>query len=50
MVYLNKSTDIDPKSPLFRVGSGIRVTGFGNQYNTSYEVDPRSRRDIQAAP
>ena len=49
-IYLNKSTDIDPKSPLFHVGSRIRVTGFGNQYNSTYEVDPRSQRDLQKAP
>jgi len=47
-VYLNKSTDIDPQSPAFQVGS--RVTGFGNQYNSVYEVDPRSRRDLQKLP
>lgn len=46
-IYLNASTDIDPKAPVFKQGRKIRVTGFGNQYGTTYEVDPRSRRDIQ---
>jgi len=47
-VYLNASTDIDPRSPSFKTGRKIRVTGFGNQYGSTYEVDPRFRRDIQA--
>lgn len=47
-IYLNASTDIDPLSPWFKPGRKIRVTGFGNQYGTAYEVDPRSRRDIRA--
>jgi len=47
-IYLNKSTDIDPKAPWFTPGRKIRVNGFGNQYGTTYEVDPRFRRDIQA--
>lgn len=46
-IYLNASTDIDPLAPLFKPGRKIRVTGFGNQYGTAYEVDPRSRRDIR---
>jgi DNA/RNA endonuclease YhcR with UshA esterase domain len=47
-IYLNASTNIDPLSPWFKPGRKIRVTGFGNQYGTAYEVDPRSRRDIKA--
>jgi DNA/RNA endonuclease YhcR with UshA esterase domain len=47
-VYLNASTDIDPHAPWFKPGRQIRVTGFGNQYGSTYEVDPRSRRDIRA--
>lgn len=46
-IYLNSSTNIDPRSPWFQKGRKIRVTGFGNQYGTAYEVDPRSRRDIR---
>ena len=47
MVYLNKSTDIDANAPYLKPGRVLRVTGFGNQYGKgSYEVDPRSRRDL----
>ena len=49
-VYLNKSTNIDANAPHFRPGRRLRVTGFGSQYDTAYEVDPRSRRDIVALP
>lgn len=45
-VYLNKGTHIDPRAPYLQVGKRIRVTGFGNVYDTTYEVDLRSRRDI----
>jgi DNA/RNA endonuclease YhcR with UshA esterase domain len=48
MVYLNASTDIDAHARYLRKGRRIRVTGFGNQYNTSFEVDPRGRQDLQA--
>ncbi|HEX9982628.1 MAG TPA: DNA-binding protein [Thermoanaerobaculia bacterium] len=47
-VYLNRTTDIDPHSPHFKPGRKLRVTGFGNQYDTAYEVDPRSKKDIVA--
>jgi len=46
-VFLNASTDIDRQSPLFKPGRKIRVTGFGSQFGTTYEVEPRSRRDVQ---
>jgi DNA/RNA endonuclease YhcR with UshA esterase domain len=46
-VYINATTDIDPWAPWLKPGRTIRVTGFGNQYGTVYEVDPRSRRDIR---
>lgn len=49
-VYLNATTNIDPRSPTLKPGRRIRVTGFGNQYDTTYEVDPRSREDIEALP
>lgn len=45
-VYLNASTNIDPAAPYLKPGRVLRVTGFGNQYDTTYEVDPRSRKDI----
>lgn len=47
LVYLNASTDINPHAPALRKGRRLRVTGFGNQYDTHYEVDPRGRRDLQ---
>lgn len=45
-VYLNASTDIDPKAPYLEVGQRLRVTGFGSQYDTTYEVEPRSKTDL----
>jgi DNA/RNA endonuclease YhcR with UshA esterase domain len=45
-VYLNASTNIDPLAPYLKPGRILRVTGFGNQYNTIYEIEPRSRRDL----
>ncbi len=49
-VYLNASTDIDPRAPYLKAGRRLRATGFGNQYDTTFEVDPRSRRDLVALP
>lgn len=49
-VYINSTTDIDPNAPWLKPGRAIRVTGFGNQYDTAYEVDPRSRKDIRPVP
>jgi DNA/RNA endonuclease YhcR with UshA esterase domain len=49
-VYLNASTDIDPRAPYLKAGRRVRATGFGNQYDKTYEVDPRSRRDLVALP
>ena len=46
-VYLNASTDIDAKAPYLKPGRTLRVTGFGNQYDKAYEVDPRSKKDIE---
>jgi DNA/RNA endonuclease YhcR with UshA esterase domain len=46
-VYINSTTDIDPRAPWLKPGRTIRVTGFGNQYDTAYEVDPRSQKDIR---
>src|SRR5215203_2997950 len=46
-VYLNTSTDIDPRAPYLKKGRTIRVTGFANKYGSTYEVDPRFQRDVQ---
>lgn len=46
-VYINASTNIDPKGAAFKPGRTIRVTGFGNQYGSTYEVDPRTRGDVE---
>jgi DNA/RNA endonuclease YhcR with UshA esterase domain len=48
-VYINRTTNIDPKAPYLKPGRTIRVTGFGNQYGTTYEVDPRSQSDVRPA-
>jgi hypothetical protein len=49
-IYLNASTDINPRAPYLKPGRRLRVTGFGNQYGTAYEVDPRSRKDLVPLP
>jgi DNA/RNA endonuclease YhcR with UshA esterase domain len=46
-VYLNASTNIDPRAPYLKPGRQLRVTGFGSQYNTTYEIEPRDRRDLE---
>jgi DNA/RNA endonuclease YhcR with UshA esterase domain len=46
-VYLSASTNIDPRAPYLKPGRQLRVTGFGSQYNTTYEVEPRDRRDLE---
>ena len=46
-VYLNASTNIDPRAPYLKPGRHLRVTGFGSQYNTTYEIEPRDRRDLK---
>ena len=50
LVYLNASTDIDPHAASLKKGRRLRVTGFGNQYDTHYEVDPRERGDLHPLP
>lgn len=47
-IYLNASAGIDPRSPDLKPGRKICVTGFSNKYDTTYEVDPRSRRDLRS--
>ena len=49
-VYVNKSTDIDPRSPRLRRGKRVRITGFGSQYSTTYEIEPRDARDVVPLP
>lgn len=46
-VYINKSTDIDAYAPYLKPGRKLRVTGFANQYDKAYEVDPRSKKDLE---
>jgi len=46
-VYLNASTNINPHEPYLKPGRQLRVTGFGSQYNTTYEIEPRDRRDLE---
>ena len=45
-VFLSKSTNIDARAPYLKAGRKLRVTGFGSQYNKTYEVEPRNRRDL----
>jgi len=45
--YLSASTNIDPRAPYLKPGRQLRVTGFGSQYNTTYEIEPRDRRDME---
>ena len=46
-VYLNASTNINPRAPYLKPGRQLRVTGFGSQYKTTYEIEPRDRRDLE---
>lgn len=43
-VFVNRATKIDVSD--LQPGRTIRVTGFGSQYETTYEIEPRSRKDI----
>jgi DNA/RNA endonuclease YhcR with UshA esterase domain len=47
-VFLSASTNIDPRAPHLKPGRQLRVTGFGSQYNTTYEIEPRNRRDLES--
>ena len=49
-VFLSESTNIDPRAPHLKPGGQLRVTGFGSQYNATYEVEPRNRRDLEPLP
>ena len=46
-VFLSESTKIDPRALNLKPGRQLRVTGFGSQYNTTYEIEPRNRRDLE---
>lgn len=46
-VFLSKSTNINARAPYLKPGRKLRVTGFGSQYNKTYEVEPRNRRDLE---
>jgi DNA/RNA endonuclease YhcR with UshA esterase domain len=46
-VYLNASTNINPRARYLKPGRQLRVTGFGSQYNATYEIEPRDRRDLE---
>ncbi len=47
-VFLSASTNIDPRAPYLRPGRQLRATGFGSQYDTTYEIEPRNRRDLES--
>lgn len=49
-VFLSASTNIDPRVPYLKPGRQLRVTGFGSQFDTTYEVEPRDRRDLEPIP
>jgi DNA/RNA endonuclease YhcR with UshA esterase domain len=50
-VFMPASTGLNPFRISFaKVGNRIRVTGFGGQYKSQYEVMPRFRSDIVALP
>lgn len=44
-VYISASTGIDPK--FLKAGRRVRVTGFASRYDAAFEVEVRSRRDLQ---
>ena len=46
-VFLSASTNIDPRALGLKPGQQLRVTGFGSQYNTTHEIEPRNRRDLE---
>jgi DNA/RNA endonuclease YhcR with UshA esterase domain len=46
-VFLSASTNIDPRASYLKPGRQLRATGFGSQYNTTYEIEPRDRRDLE---
>jgi DNA/RNA endonuclease YhcR with UshA esterase domain len=47
LIFVNVQTGIAMSS--LNVGQAVRVTGFSSQYDTHYEIDPRSPADITAA-
>ena len=49
-VFLSESTKIDPRALDLKPGRQWRVTGFGSQYDTTYEIEPRNLRDLTPIP
>lgn len=50
-VFIPASTGVNPfRIPFVNIGKRIRVTGFGGQYQSQYEVLPRFRSDIVELP
>ena len=45
-VFLSKTTNIDPAAKELALGQRLRVTGFATRYDDTFEVEPRSRRDL----
>ncbi|WP_328452824.1 MULTISPECIES: hypothetical protein [unclassified Amycolatopsis] len=43
-IFANTETGIDLSG--LAVGGTVRVTGFSSQYDTHYEIDPRSPADV----
>jgi DNA/RNA endonuclease YhcR with UshA esterase domain len=49
-IFIPATTGVNPfKIPWVKPGNRIRVTGFGGQFRTQYEVLPRFRGDIHKA-
>jgi DNA/RNA endonuclease YhcR with UshA esterase domain len=46
-VYLNASTNINPRAAYLKPGRQLRITGFSSQYNTTYEIEPHDRRGLE---
>ena len=46
-VFVNASTGIEVR---WKAGQTLRATGFASQYETAYEVEPRSRADVRISP
>jgi DNA/RNA endonuclease YhcR with UshA esterase domain len=47
LIFVNVQTGIAMGG--LNVGQAVSVTGFSSQYDTHYEIDPRSPADITAA-
>ncbi len=47
LIFVNVQTKISMND--LKLGQAVSVTGFSSQYDTHYEIDPRSPADISAA-